>query len=68
MQRMQKLMRLPEETQIKGMRPMTLSDVNACHKLLTNYLKKFKLSPVFEPVSFYTLVKHIVYFLTFIVE
>jgi len=49
MQRMQKLMRLPEHTSIKGMRPMEAKDVGACHKLLSDYLSKFKLSPVFEP-------------------
>lgn len=49
MQRLLKLMRLPEEPQIKGLRLMENKDVPACHQLLTNHLAKFSLSPVFMP-------------------
>lgn len=49
MQRLLKLMRLPEEPQIKGLRPMLHTDVPGCHQLLAEHLAKFKLSPMFMP-------------------
>lgn len=46
--RLQKLYKLPVETSTKGLRVMTKDDVPGVHKLLTNYLKKFQLSIMFE--------------------
>jgi len=49
MQRLLKLMRLPDEPQIKGLRVMENRDVPACHELLSKHLSKFSLAPVFMP-------------------
>jgi len=49
LQRLLKLMRLPEETQIKGLRPMENKDVPQCHKLLVAHLETFDLAPIFSP-------------------
>jgi len=49
MQRLLKLMRLPDEPQIKGLRMMKNSDVPACHQLLVDHLQKFSLAPVYMP-------------------
>ena len=38
-----KLLKLPSETTIPGLRPMTKNDVEEVHKLLSNYLKQFDL-------------------------
>ncbi|UJR33772.1 hypothetical protein I4U23_021199 [Adineta vaga] len=51
-QRMQKLYRLPDTTQIKGFREMRDTDVPRAFALLSQYLKKFDLSPVFTQEEF----------------
>nr|CAB3264383.1 glycylpeptide N-tetradecanoyltransferase 1 [Phallusia mammillata] len=48
MQRLIKLMRLPEETSIRGLRQMKTSDVEKCHKLLEKHLQQFNLAPIFS--------------------
>ena len=52
MARMQKLYKLPSETAITTLRPMTKEDVPAAHKLVVEHLKKFKLSVVFTQEEF----------------
>ncbi|XP_078492639.1 glycylpeptide N-tetradecanoyltransferase 1 [Ciona intestinalis] len=52
MQRLVKLMRLPDEPQIRGIRALKKADVPQCHQLLSNYLSKFDLSPVFTEDEF----------------
>ncbi|CAF0803508.1 unnamed protein product [Adineta steineri] len=52
LQRMQKLYRLPEATQIKGFREMRHADIPRAFALLSQYLKKFDLSPVFTQEEF----------------
>ncbi|NXK00585.1 NMT1 tetradecanoyltransferase, partial [Corythaixoides concolor] len=46
MQRTMKLYRLPETPKTPGLRPMEHRDISAVHKLLTEYLKQFHLTPV----------------------
>ncbi|TRZ16384.1 hypothetical protein HGM15179_010722 [Zosterops borbonicus] len=46
MQRTTKLYRLPETPKTPGLRPMEHKDISAVHKLLTEYLKQFHLTPV----------------------
>uniref|UniRef100_A0A8C5IQA7 Glycylpeptide N-tetradecanoyltransferase n=1 Tax=Junco hyemalis TaxID=40217 RepID=A0A8C5IQA7_JUNHY len=46
MQRTTKLYRLPETPKTPGLRPMEHKDIPAVHKLLTEYLKQFHLTPV----------------------
>ncbi|NXW04249.1 NMT1 tetradecanoyltransferase, partial [Fregetta grallaria] len=46
MQRTMKLYRLPETPKTSGLRPMEHRDISAVHKLLTEYLKQFHLTPV----------------------
>ncbi|XP_010133127.1 PREDICTED: glycylpeptide N-tetradecanoyltransferase 1, partial [Buceros rhinoceros silvestris] len=46
MQRTMKLYRLPEIPKTPGLRPMEHRDISAVHKLLTEYLKQFHLTPV----------------------
>ncbi|NXE98747.1 NMT1 tetradecanoyltransferase, partial [Menura novaehollandiae] len=46
MQRTTKLYRLPETPKTPGLRPMEHRDISAVHKLLTEYLKQFHLTPV----------------------
>lgn len=41
MARYVKILKLPNETSLKGLRPMVKSDVKAVHGLLSNYLKRF---------------------------
>ena len=48
MARMQKLYKLPSETEIPGLRPMEEKDVPGVHRLLTNYLERFQLKIVFS--------------------
>lgn len=48
LQRTIKLYRLPEETKSPGLRLIEEKDIPRCHQLLEDYLKKFKLSPVFS--------------------
>lgn len=52
LQRTIKLYRLPEETKSPGLRILEEKDIPQCHKLLTEYLKQFKLSPVFTVDEF----------------
>jgi len=52
MARLQKLYKLPAETSTPGLRPMTEADVPGAHKLLLNYLRKFKLSVLFTVDEF----------------
>lgn len=42
MARYVKLLKLPNEPTIKGLRPMEKRDVKTVHKLLNEYLKKFE--------------------------
>ncbi|NWU72864.1 NMT1 tetradecanoyltransferase, partial [Pterocles burchelli] len=46
MQRTMKLYRLPETPKTPGLRPMEHRDISAVHKLLTEYLKQFHLTPI----------------------
>lgn len=48
MQRTLKLYKLPELPQVKGFRKLVPKDAKECHKLLSEYLKKFDLAPVFK--------------------
>ncbi|CAF1344154.1 unnamed protein product, partial [Didymodactylos carnosus] len=52
LQRTQKLFKLPETTHIKGFREMNDRDVPQAWKLLTQYLRKFELAPVFSEHEF----------------
>jgi len=52
MARMQKLYKLPTETGLKDLRSMTEKDVPEAHKLVMEYLAKFKLSVVFSEEEF----------------
>ncbi|XP_071812512.1 glycylpeptide N-tetradecanoyltransferase 2-like [Apostichopus japonicus] len=52
LQRTIKLYRLPEETKSPGLRTLEEKDIPRCHQLLTEYLKQFKLSPVFSVDEF----------------
>uniref|UniRef100_A0A671SCF8 Glycylpeptide N-tetradecanoyltransferase n=2 Tax=Sinocyclocheilus anshuiensis TaxID=1608454 RepID=A0A671SCF8_9TELE len=49
MQRTMKLYRLPEAPKTSGLRPMTVKDVPAVHRLLKEYLSLFNLVPVMSP-------------------
>uniref|UniRef100_A0A8C2KXX8 Glycylpeptide N-tetradecanoyltransferase n=1 Tax=Cyprinus carpio TaxID=7962 RepID=A0A8C2KXX8_CYPCA len=49
MQRTMKLYRLPEAPKTSGLRPMTVKDVPAVHRLLNEYLSLFNLVPVMSP-------------------
>jgi glycylpeptide N-tetradecanoyltransferase len=51
LQRTIKLFRLPLETK-RVLRPLTHSDIPAALSLLTAYLRKFKLSPLFNQEEF----------------
>ena len=52
MARFQKQYKLPAEPALGGLRPMTPEDVPAAHKLVVEYLSKFKLSVVFSEEEF----------------
>ncbi|XP_066487403.1 glycylpeptide N-tetradecanoyltransferase 1 [Tiliqua scincoides] len=49
MQRTMKLYRLPETPKTPGLRPMEHKDIPAVHKLISDYLKQFHLTPVMTP-------------------
>lgn len=52
LQRTIKLYRLPTETKCQGLRQMTKKDIPSAHKLLSDYLPKFKVSPIFSKEEF----------------
>lgn len=52
MQRTLKLYRLPSDTATRGFRRLQPEDVDSCHRLLANYLKRFDLAPVFNKEQF----------------
>lgn len=52
MQRTLKLYRLPSDTATRGFRRLQPEDVDACHRLLGTYLKRFDLAPVFSKEQF----------------
>lgn len=52
MQRTIKLYKLPEAPKTPGFRPMTEKDIPQAQKLLSKYLKKFKLVPDFDEHEF----------------
>mmetsp|Transcript_21151 Transcript_21151/g.61518 ORF Transcript_21151/g.61518 Transcript_21151/m.61518 type:complete len:502 (-) Transcript_21151:394-1899(-) len=52
MARMQKLYKLPAETTTTNLRPMAPDDVPGAHKILVEYLKKFKLAVLFTEEEF----------------
>lgn len=52
MQRTLKLYRLPSDTATRGFRRLQPEDVDSCHRLLANYLKRFDLAPVFSREQF----------------
>lgn len=52
MQRTIKLFKLPEQTKTFGFRKLTDSDVSGAHKILSEYLDKFKLVPIFTEDEF----------------
>ncbi|XP_071507282.1 glycylpeptide N-tetradecanoyltransferase 2-like [Diadema antillarum] len=52
LQRTIKLYKLPEETKTPGLRPIQAKDMKQCHKLLSEYLEKFKLAPSFDLAEF----------------
>jgi len=52
MQRTIKLYRLPERLKDRELRPLTEADVPSGHKLLSNYLAKFDLAPMFDEEEF----------------
>ncbi|XP_073991019.1 N-myristoyl transferase [Rhodnius prolixus] len=52
MQRTLKLYKLPEQTKTPGFRKMTATDLPKARKLLTDYLTKFDLAPVFSEDEF----------------
>ncbi|CAF1457633.1 unnamed protein product [Rotaria sordida] len=56
-QQMQKLHRLPETTQVAGFREMRDADIPQAWRLLTQYLTKFDLAPVFSLDEFEYLCK-----------
>ncbi|XP_039270658.2 glycylpeptide N-tetradecanoyltransferase 2-like [Styela clava] len=52
MQRLIKLMRLPTDTQTKGLREMRKKDVAQCHTLYLDFVKKFNLTQLFTLEEF----------------
>eukprot|EP01130_Rhizamoeba_saxonica_P001412 TRINITY_DN11272_c0_g1_i1.p1 TRINITY_DN11272_c0_g1~~TRINITY_DN11272_c0_g1_i1.p1 ORF type:complete len:404 (+),score=88.77 TRINITY_DN11272_c0_g1_i1:38-1213(+) len=64
-----KLYRVPEETQVPGMRPFRPSDLEDTRELLVNYLQKFNLYMNFDDEEFlhwFTPVEDVIY--TYVVE
>merc|ERR1712048_675736 len=52
MNRMIRLMKLPDKPSIPGLRPMERKDCTKAWKLLSEYLKKFNLAPVYSEEEF----------------
>jgi len=52
MNRMMRLMKVPDQTSIPGLRKMELKDCKQACKLLTDYLKKFHLAPIYSEEEF----------------
>ncbi|XP_014218178.2 glycylpeptide N-tetradecanoyltransferase [Copidosoma floridanum] len=52
MQRTLKFYKLPDIPKVPGFRQLTLADVPQAHKLLSEYLTKFNLSPIFTEEEF----------------
>lgn len=52
MQRTLKLYKLPENTKVPGFRKLVYTDIPQAHKLLTEYLEKFDLAPIFSVEEF----------------
>ncbi|XP_078034361.1 N-myristoyl transferase isoform X1 [Augochlora pura] len=52
MQRTLKLFKLPENTKVPGFRKLVEADIPQAHKLLTEYLEKFDLVPIFSIEEF----------------
>ncbi|EFN78470.1 glycylpeptide N-tetradecanoyltransferase 2 [Harpegnathos saltator] len=52
MQRTLKLYKLPDNTKVPGFRKLVYADVPQAHKILTEYLEKFDLAPVFSIEEF----------------
>jgi len=52
LQRTIKLYKLPTETKCRGLRQMTSQDIPGAHKLLSDFLPKFKVSPLFSREEF----------------
>lgn len=52
MQRTLKLYRLPEAIKVPGFRKMTLADLPEAHSLLTKFLERYDLTPIFDETEF----------------
>jgi len=52
MNRLVRLMKVPEQTSIPGLRPMVASDSKKACELLCNYLSKFNLAPTYTEEEF----------------
>ncbi|XP_033364926.1 glycylpeptide N-tetradecanoyltransferase 1 [Bombus vosnesenskii] len=52
MQRTLKLFKLPENTKVPGFRKLVEADIPQAHKILTDYLEKFDLVPIFSIEEF----------------
>ncbi|CAK9801387.1 Glycylpeptide N-tetradecanoyltransferase 1 [Anthophora quadrimaculata] len=52
MQRTLKLYKLPENTKVPGFRKLVEADIPQAHKILTDYLEKFDLAPIFSIEEF----------------
>ncbi|KOX79589.1 Glycylpeptide N-tetradecanoyltransferase 1, partial [Melipona quadrifasciata] len=52
MQRTLKLFKLPENTKVPGFRKLVEADIPQAHKILTDYLEKFDLAPIFSIEEF----------------
>ena len=52
MQRTLKLYKLPENTKVPGFRKLVEADIPQAHKILTDYLEKFDLAPIFSIKEF----------------
>ncbi|XP_015179796.1 PREDICTED: glycylpeptide N-tetradecanoyltransferase 1 [Polistes dominula] len=52
MQRTLKLYKLPENTKVPGFRKLVYTDIPQAHKILSDYLEKFDLAPIFTIEEF----------------